>query len=230
MNRKVPLAITSAFVLPLIFAMMVFSSSSVSVSASTSTSKSVTNTLRTKQVADISEQSQKVMDWVNLPRTIIYHEKGKDVVIDKKAEVHRIVQLINKRLNGAKIMTAEVWPDFDVAPVLSGMDSLEFDYSYLQTSSFEYDGAHSSPIQIPGDKVSETMMLTKIQYNKLIFPLANKAVPSDISSDGNFSCSIFSYGDTSTKMNVNGRDAAAVFKISPIGTPNELIEYLKEVE
>jgi hypothetical protein len=218
--------------------LLLTTATALSCRSETSVSKAAAGISQPRQVAAGSSsnrlstaspsQSRGAGDSVASPDAIIYHKCGKNLVIDNKAQFIEVVRLVNKRLRGAKITADEQWADFDVTPAISGIDSLEFDYSQLNVSSFEYDGPHSSPARAVGATASQAAVYTRIQYIKLIFPLADTTVSGSVNTAGSFSVSVFSSGDPSViKYNVNGRDAAPVFKISPIGAPDDLIAYLK---
>ena len=192
-------------------------------------SKKLSLTTPTVSAASSSNVSEadKNIDYVAAPEAIILKIGGKSEVIQKGEQFSEILSLTSARLKGAKILVQEQWGDFEVAPIISGIDTIEFDYSAIQSSSFEYDGFHSSPLIKVGENPPKITMHSSITYTKLVFPLADA---KDINgNDKNFSLSVFSYGDPSViQMTENNRSCKAVFNISPIGSPNELLTYLKK--
>lgn len=167
---------------------------------------------RAKTVAEYN-----VSDQVAMPDTIIFHHGGKNMTIAKGTQFNKIVSMTNARLKGAQITENSLWTDSDATPLLSGIETIEFDYSQIQTSSFEYDGFTSVSVY------NETQLAppTIIKYTKLIFPLIDE---SDYNkNDDNFSLSVFSYGDPTGITSGGG----CVFQTYPISQPNYLGNFLK---
>jgi hypothetical protein len=189
-------------------------------------------------------------DQLAVPDTIIFHEGDKNLPIGKGKQFDEIVSMTNARLKNAKILNEEQLADINSTSAISGfdtfdftgIDTLEFDYTQVHSSAFAYNGAHSSPIFSSGIPKKFTV---SIFYTKLIFPLTDNPDKSgsnvlsshslsshslsshSLSSHSLSSHSLFSYGDPNVEMSVGGKEVAAVFCTSPIGSPDLLFNYLK---
>lgn len=173
--------------------------------------------------ASVASAEQDISDCVSAPDAIVFHSGNKAIAVKKGKQFDKIVALANARLHGAKITSSSEWADFSVDPMLSGIDTLEFDYSKLQTSVFEYDGLHhSSPALNPGEK--PPVVRAEINYTKLVFPLADQKSGSENSNK--FSLSVLSYGDPNLSISINGKSGLPVFQEYPIGSPDSLSAYL----
>ena len=107
-------------------------------------------------------------DQLNAPDAIIFHMETIDFTLPKGNEFDEIVRLINRSLKGTKISSSSAWADFEVPKYMSGITTIEFDYSKLQTSSFEYVGIRTTPSNGKPYELSE-----QLKYTKLVFPLTD---------------------------------------------------------
>ena len=171
-------------------------------------------------VSTSSAASSHVSDQLAAPKTIIFHLGKKNIKINNGRQFDEVLNLVNQRLKGAEIITDAIWDDYDLAKRLSNLKTIEFDYSHLQESSFNYVG----DINLPLNGTRPKHPCTYIDYTKLIFPLSDKKKEGPYNEK--FSLSIFSYGDP--RENING--GAADFQTYPIGSPSELIDYLKGIQ
>jgi len=162
-------------------------------------------------------------DQIVKPNAIILHTGSKNLVIEKGIQFDKIVSLTNARLKGAELNISLAWADFNFVPTLSGIDNLEFDYSKVQTLSFEFDGVNpGGPALRPGEKPS--VYHTEVKFTKLIFPLNDN--PNG-SKGYKYSLSFFSNGSPGDKVNINGKVGLPINQNYPIGSPDALTDYMK---